>query len=128
MSESRQTVAIVGASNDRSKFGNKAVRAYQHQGWEIYPVHPTQTEVEGLRAYPNLDAVPERYLDRVLLYVPPQVGVGVLDQIPGKQVGEVWINPGAESPELLKRAEELGLNVIQACSMMDVGESPELYH
>lgn len=127
MSKPSQTVAIVGASNDRSKFGNKAVRAYQHQGWEIYPVHPTLTEVEGLRAFPNLDAVPERYLDRVLLYVPPQVGVGVLDQIPGKQVGEVWINPGAESPELLKRAEELGLNVVQACSMMDVGESPERY-
>lgn len=127
MSKPSQTVAIVGASNDRSKFGNKAVRAYQHQGWEIYPVHPTLAEVEGLRAYPNLDAVPERYLDRVLFYVPPQVGVGVLDQIPGKQVGEVWINPGAESPELLKRAEELGLNVVQACSMMDVGESPERY-
>lgn len=127
MSKSRQTVAIIGASNDRSKFGNKAVRAYQHQGWEIYPVHPSLTEVEGLRAYTNLDAVPERYLDRVLFYVPPQVGVGVLDQISGKQVGEIWINPGAESPELLKHAEELGLNVIQACSMVDVGESPEQY-
>lgn len=127
MSKPRSTVAIIGASNNRSKFGNKAVRAYQHQGWEIYPVHPTLSEVEGLRAYPSLDAVPERYLDRVLFYVPPQIGVGLLDQIPGKQVGEVWINPGAESPELLKRAEELGLNVIQACAMVDVGESPGQY-
>ena len=127
MSKSRSTVAIIGASDDRSKFGNKAVRAYQHLGWEIYPVHPTLTEVEGLRAYPNLDAVPERYLDRVLFYVPPKIGVGILDQIPRKQVGEVWINPGAESPELLQRAEELGLNVIQACSIVDVGESPGQY-
>lgn len=127
MSQPRSKVAVVGASNDRSKFGNKAVRAYQHQGWEVFPVHPTLTEIEGLRAYPSLDAIPERHLDRVSLYVPARIGVGVLDQIPHKQVDEVWINPGAESPELLARAEELGLNVIQACSIVDIGESPEGY-
>lgn len=127
MSKSRSKVAIIGASASRSKFGNKAVRAYQHQGWEVYPVHPTLTEIEGLRAYPNLGAIPERHLDRVLFYVPPEIGVGALDQIPGKEVGEVWLNPGAESPEVLRRAEELGLNVIQACSIVDVGESPGQY-
>lgn len=128
MSESRSKIAIVGASNDRSKFGNKAVRAFQNQGWEVFPVHPALTEIEGLRAYPTLDAIPEKHLDRVSFYVPAKIGVGVLDQIPHKRIDEVWINPGAESPELLARAEELGLNVIQACSIVDIGESPARYH
>jgi len=128
VSKSRSKVAVVGASADRSKFGNKAVRAFQRQGWEVFPVHPTLTVIEGLRAYPNLDAIPEQHLDRVSFYVPATIGVGVLDQIPHKQVDEVWINPGAESPELLARAAELGLNVIQACSIVDIGESPARYH
>jgi len=128
MPASSSKVAIIGASVNRSKFGNKAVRAYQNQGWEIYPVHPTLTEIEGLLAYPSLDAIPERYLDRVLFYVPPEIGVGILDQIPRKQVDQVWINPGADSPELIERAEQLGLNVIQACAIVDIGESPGRYN
>ena len=128
MSKPRSKIAIIGASNDRSKFGNKAVRAFRHQGWEVFPVHPTLTEIEGLRAFPTLDAIPEQHLDRVSFYVPAQIGVEILDQIPHKQVDEVWINPGAESPELLARAEELGLNIVQACSIVDIGESPGRYH
>lgn len=127
MSDSRPKIAIVGASLDRSKFGNKAVRAFVEQGWEVFPVHPKLAEIEGLRAYPDLAAIPEAHLERVSLYVPPEIGIGVLDQIAAKQVDEVWLNPGAESPALLERAEALGLDVIQACSILAIGEHPGKY-
>ncbi|APW60998.1 CoA-binding protein [Paludisphaera borealis] len=127
MSDARPKVAVVGASLDRSKFGNKAVRAFVDQGWEVFPVHPKLTEIEGLRAYPNLAAIPETHLERVSLYVPPEIGIGVLDQIAAKQVDEIWLNPGTESPALLERAEALGLNVIQACSILAIGEHPGKY-
>jgi uncharacterized protein len=121
---SRPTVAVIGASNDRAKFGNKAVRAFVNAGCEVYPVHPSLEEVEGLRAYRSLDGVPREGLDRVSLYVPPRVGLEVLDQVAGKQVGEVWLNPGAESPEVLARASALGLKVVAACSILAVGQDP----
>jgi predicted CoA-binding protein len=122
---SRPTVAIVGASTSRAKYGNKAVRAFRSAGFEVFPIHPNAREVEGLRAYPSLDALPVEHLDRVSLYVPPSVGLGILDQVARKRVDEVWLNPGADAPEVVARAEALGLNVVQACSILAVGERPD---
>jgi predicted CoA-binding protein len=121
---SKGTVAVVGASTDRSKFGNKAVRAYARQGWEVYPVNPSAEEVEGLRAYASVDQIPEK-LDRVALYLPPTVGVKVLGAIAAAAPREFYVNPGAESSELMEEAQRLGLEPILACSILAVGESPE---
>ncbi len=127
MPDSRPTVAILGASDDRSKYGNKAVRAYRDQGWEVFPIHPTLTEVEGIPAYPDLGAVPVERLDRVSFYVPPRIGLKLIDAVARKPAGEVWLNPGSASPELAARAEALGMNVIQACSILDIGQQPGRY-
>ena len=127
MPDSRPTIAIIGASDDRSKYGNKAVRAFRDQGWEVFPIHPALPEVEGLQAFPDLDAVPVPRLDRVSFYVPPTIGLKLIDAVARKPAGEVWLNPGSESPELLARAEALGLNVIQACSILDIGQQPWRY-
>lgn len=122
-----KTVAVIGASADRSKYGNKAVRAFRDAGWTVFPVHPTLEEVEGIKAYPSLDAVPVAELDQASFYVPAEVGIGLLDQAARKRPRELWLNPGSESPELLDRASELGLSVIQACSILGVGEDPGNY-
>ena len=119
-----RTVAVIGASQDRRKFGNKSVRAHLQQGFEVYPVHPTAEKLEGLTAYANLQAVPVEQLDRVTVYVPPHIGMQLLEDIRARNPREVWFNPGSESEELIRRALEMGLNPIQACSIVDVGISP----
>src|SRR5213592_4687067 len=96
-------VAIIGASSNRQKYGNKALRSYQAQGHEVIPINPNEPEVEGLKAYPKVSDVPGE-VDRVLLYVPPQIGVKALDDIATKKVAEVYVNPGADSEELFERA------------------------
>jgi len=63
-------------------------------------------------------------VDRASLYLPPEIGIGVLDDIQRKGIRELWVNPGAESDELIARAEALGLDPIQACSIVDIGERP----
>jgi predicted CoA-binding protein len=118
-----RTVAVIGASNVREKFGNKAVRAYLRQGWTVYPVNPNEREVEGLKTYPSITDIPGP-VQRATLYLPPEVGVGVLDGIKQKGVEELYVNPGAESDELMTKAEALGLDPIWACSIVDIGERP----
>lgn len=127
ISPSRQRVAVVGASADRSKFGNKAVRAFRDQEWDVYPVNPHRSEIEGLPAYPTLDDVPDGHLDRVSFYVPPDIGLTLIDAVARKGPAELWLNPGSESPELVDRALALGLNVIQACSIVAIGRRPSQY-
>ncbi len=122
------TVAILGASTDRSKFGNKSVRAHQKQGFTVYPVNPKAEVIEGLAAYKSLADVPAGILDRISVYLPPQVGMAVLPEIAARGCGELWLNPGSDSDELVAAARERGLNVIQACSIVDVGVSPHDLH
>ena len=116
-------VAVIGASSARHKFGNKAVRAYLRQGWTVYPVNPNETVVEGLASFPSVSAIPGP-VDRASLYLPPEIGIGLLEGIQRKGIRELWVNPGAESDALIARADELGLEPIQACSIVDIGERP----
>ena len=121
-----RTVAVVGASNDRGKYGNKALRAFAKQGYTVIPINPHEREVEGHRAYASVLDVPGT-LDMATVYVPASAGVGVMEELAKKGVGEVWLNPGADEDEVVARARQLGLNTIQACSIIGIGESPGRY-
>ena len=118
-----KTVAIIGASNDRAKFGNKAVRAFVQQDYEVFPVNPREETIEGLKAFKSITDVPVRP-HMVSVYLPPPVLLKVLPDIAVKGCDELWLNPGTESDAVLAEAERLGLNVIQACSIVGVGVSP----
>jgi predicted CoA-binding protein len=116
-------VAVIGASNDRRKFGNRAVRAFRRLGYEVHPVNPHEAEVEGLRSWPSVRDVP-RPLDMVTLYVPPRVGITLLDEIAEVRPAELWLNPGSDDDALVEKARRLGLEPILACSIMSAGASP----
>jgi predicted CoA-binding protein len=118
-----KTVAIIGASNDRNKYGNKAVRAFRRQGFEVYPVNLKERTIEGLPAFKSIRDLPVRP-DRVSVYVHPEVLIKLLPEIADRGCDELWLNPGTESPEVLEQAEKVGLNIVQACSIVGVGESP----
>lgn len=120
---SAQTVAIIGASADPAKFGNKAVRAYLRQGWTVYPVSPRGGEIEGLPVFKSIVDVP-RPIDRISMYVAPPVGMAMLNDLAAAGAGEIYFNPGSESDELIDAAREKGLEPIVACSIVEIGERP----
>lgn len=115
-----RVVAVVGASSDRQKFGNQAVRAFEARGYRVIPVNPREAEIEGHRCYPSLRDVPGA-IDLVSLYVPPDVGARVMNDIAHLAIREVWINPGAEGPAVMARAKALGITPIVACSLIGLG-------
>lgn len=117
------TVAVIGASSDRNKFGNKAVRAFQQTGYTVFPVNPNEPEIEGLQAHASITEVPED-LDMITVYVRPEVLLRMLPDIARKGCNEIWLNPGTDSDAVLREAERLKLNVIQGCSILGIGVSP----
>lgn len=121
-----KTVAVIGASSDRSKFGNKALRAFRNQGYKVVPVNPTEKEVEGETVYASvLDY--EGDIDEATFYVNPRVGEKVLDEVAKKGIGKVWLNPGADGANVIARAKALGLHTVRTCSIIAIGESPSRY-
>jgi|SRR5947209_8294261 len=118
-----KVVAVIGASSDRRKFGNRAVRAFQQQGYTVVPINPHETEVEGLKAYASVLDVPG-LVDMASLYVPPEIGERVIEEIARKGIAEVWVNPGAESDALIARARALQIQPIVACSIVAIGQNP----
>ena len=118
-----RTVAVVGASSDRSKYGNKALRAFLDEGYTVVPINPNERVVEGLPAYASVLDVPGT-IDMATVYVPPPVTMGLLDEFARKAIPEIWINPGAEDDAVIAEARRRGLNAIFACSIVGIGRSP----
>ena len=119
-------IAVIGASSHRHKYGNRAVRAFRSQGYEVLPINPHEAEVEGLTAYRSVLDVPGE-IDMASFYVPPDVGLRVIDEIARKGIKEVWFNPGAESAARRKRAmADLGRLVVLLGAMRSAADEPEL--
>jgi predicted CoA-binding protein len=121
-----KTVAVIGASSNRDKFGNKALRAFEKRGYTVIPINPTEREVEGHQAFASVLDVPGG-IDLATLYVPPPIGVRVMDDLAKKGVAEVWLNPGADDRTVVDRARALGLKTVRHCSIIAIGESPARY-
>jgi predicted CoA-binding protein len=121
-----KTVAVIGASSNRDKFGNKALRAFANKGYTVFPINLTETEVEGHPAFKSVLDVPGA-IDMATFYVPCAIGVQVLDEVVKKGIPEVWLNPGADDRRMVEKARTLGLKAVRHCSIIAIGDSPARY-
>jgi len=147
-----KTIAVLGASANRQKFGNKCVRAYRDAGYRVYPVNPAEREIEGLPVCRTLAEVPAP-VDRISVYLPPALTLSLLPEIalaagaagaaraaggaaggarPAEAAGgaapaEVWFNPGSADGAVLAEARRLGIAARPGCSIVDIGRRPGQY-
>ncbi|MFN0008298.1 MAG: CoA-binding protein [Planctomycetota bacterium] len=114
--------AVVGASTDRSKYGNKVLRCYLQNRRRAIPVNPREKQVEGIAAVPDLASLPEA-VHGVSIITPPGITERIVEEVASAGVKRLWMQPGAESAEAVRRAEELGLSVIAGgpCLLVSLG-------
>ena len=114
--------AVVGASQDRAKYGNKVLRAFLQNGLEVVPINPNSDEVEGLRTYADLKSLPAS-VDGVSIVTPPGVTEQVVEQAVELGIKNIWIQEGAESEHAVEHAVESGANVISGgpCALVALG-------
>lgn len=122
--QSATTVVVLGASRDPHKYGYLSVVAHARAGYRVFPVNPHASSIAGLTTFASLDQLPREPIDRVSIYLAPPVTLGLLPAIARLHPREVWLNPGAESPSLVRAARELGLTVVEACSIVDANLRP----
>lgn len=124
---SQPTVAVIGASADRNKFGNKSVRAHLAQGYRVFPINLKGGIIEGLPAYQRIGQIPVQPVDRVSIYLHPADAAALMPEIAAVGCRELYLNPGSDGPEAIAAAEAAGLTPIISCSIVDIGESPSSY-
>ncbi len=118
-----KSIAVLGASSHHEKFGNKCVRAYLSAGWQVFPVHPTEMEIEGLPVYRRLADVPGD-LERISVYLPPARTLEILGEIAARGAAQVWLNPGSADTRVFEEARRRGIPAVPGCSIIDIGLSP----
>jgi predicted CoA-binding protein len=119
-------LAIVGVSRSGRKFGNFARRVLVSKGYRVYPIHPDVSEIDGARCYRSFADLPER-VDAVLVVVPSTNAIDVVREAAAAGIHHVWLQQGAESPELLAVCRQLGLDVVAGeCVLMFA--HPTSYH
>ena len=113
-----EAIALVGASRVRTKFGNVAMRELRAKGYRIYPIHRDAQQIDGVKCYPGFADLPE-CVDAVLVVVPPFVALNVVRDVAAAGIRHVWLQQGAESPEVLALCDQLGLETVAGeCILM----------
>lgn len=114
--------AVVGASNDRNKFGNKVLRCYLQNHKTVYPVNPKESEIEGIQCISQIADLPPE-VKSISIVTPPHVTEQVVQEAIKKGIQHVWMQPGAENTESILICEKHGVNVIAngPCILLTLG-------
>ena len=115
--------AVVGASNDRAKYGNRIYLKLKEAGYTVYPVNRREQLIEGDTAYSSLTDLPEPPAV-INMVVPPPEAPAVVEQARAAGAQAIWFQPGAESPPASRWAQDHGLDVIEACILVQLALRP----
>jgi predicted CoA-binding protein len=109
--------AIVGATDNPKKYGNKIFKNLKSRGYEVYPVNPRLEEIEGVKCYKSLSEIPVK-VDVVDIVVPPHITEKIVEECKKLGLSRVWIQPGAESEKAIKFCKENNIKVVYNLCIM----------
>lgn len=112
-------IAVIGASNNKKKFGNIIFRSLKEKGFDVFPVNPVSSEIEGIKSYSDTASLPPQITAAVFL-TKPEITVRMIEKICNEnRITHVWFQQGSENPVATTNAIQHGLNVITGeCILM----------
>lgn len=113
---------VVGASTNRSKYGNKVLRCYLQDGRSAVPVNPNESEIEGVPCVAAIGDLPAE-VKSISMITPPTVTAQLVPLALEKGIENIWMQPGAEHPDAVALCQERGVNVIAdgSCLLVVLG-------
>ena len=106
-----QNFAVIGASTNRAKFGNKVLRCYQTNELSVIPVHPREQQIEGLDCVATINDLPAEVAS-ISIITPPQITEKIVMDAVSKGIKNIWMQPGAESSVAIQYCLDHKINVI----------------
>lgn len=112
--------AVLGATDNKDKFGYKIFKILKDAGYKVYPVNPGVASILGDKCYPTLSELPVKP-DAVNFVVPPKVGEPVIAECVALGIKNVWLQPGANGDNVVNAAKQAELNVIhKSCILVEL--------
>jgi len=110
--------AVVGASNNKEKYGYKVFKDVLDAGYKVIPINPTEKEILGKKVYPTLSQVKKK-IDVVIFVTPPVVTEKVLSEVKELKIKNVWMQPWAQSDTAIEFCKKNKIECIHdACIMI----------
>lgn len=116
----KSLIAVVGVSQNPEKYGHRIFKDLLQNGYTVEGVNPKGGIALSKKLFPTLSDLPS-IPKLVIIVVPPQAGLAVLQECAELGISEVWMQPGAESAEALTLADTLGIQLTTACFMVQEG-------
>ncbi len=107
----KNVFAVVGASRDKNKYGNKVFHELKDNGYKVYPVNPNARDIDGFKCYPNLKSLPEKP-DVISLVVPPEITESIVKEAHKLKINKIWMQPGSESEKALDFCKKNNVKVL----------------
>lgn len=115
-------IAVVGASNDRAKYGNRVFRKLVDSGYRAFPINPNASAVEGQTCYRTLKDLPEK-VEAVVSVVPPAATEQIVREADEVGIHYIWMQPGAESSRAIELCRDRKIECInQHCILVELSK------
>lgn len=109
--------AVIGVTNDKEKYGYQIYNKLKQNNKIVYGINPKYNNIDDNIIYPDLESINDS-IDIVVFVVNPGIGIKYLDDIINKNIKTIWLQPGTESNELVLKAKNSNINVIEACVLV----------
>ena len=112
-------IAVVGASDNKNKWGWKIYKKLKSSDFNVYPINPNHKKIDNSICYPDLKSLQEKP-DIVIIVVPSKIAVQIIKECKNLGIDKVWMQPGSESEKAINICKKNHIKLIyNNCFIVD---------